>query len=172
MSAEQWYGCKCSGLLTGTQISMHMNAHRGYANIITESAPNDDSGRKPLAAWGNQTSVHSTLDPMLTQLSCIPALNPHLQPLHFVHVVVNHFHTVLLSALKQTHCTNVACDSKWVTVAFYKTYWILTALFGCWMAGVTWNCCHLGTSSVYTINHAPVYNVGFSCNMPPAFFAE
>jgi len=28
---------------------------------------------------------------------------------------------------------------------------VLTALFGCYMAGATWNCCHLGTCSVYTI---------------------
>ena len=28
----------------------------------------------------------------------------------------------------------------------------VTALFGCSMAGATWNCCRLGTSSVYTIH--------------------
>ena len=27
----------------------------------------------------------------------------------------------------------------------------VTVLFGCYVAGATWNCCHLGTSSVYTI---------------------
>ena len=32
----------------------------------------------------------------------------------------------------------------------HRSY-VLTALFGCCMAGATWNCCHLGTSSVYTI---------------------
>ena len=157
MCAKWLHSCKCSGLLTGAQISMHMNAHSSCANIITEFAPNDDSGRKPAAAWGNQMCVHSTLDPMLTQMSCIPALNPHLQPLHFIHVVVDHFHTVLLSALKQTHCTNVACDSKWVTVALYNVFLnnhqsgVLTALFGCYVASAMWNHCHLGAPSVYTI---------------------
>ena len=28
---------------------------------------------------------------------------------------------------------------------------VLVALFGCCMAGATWNCCRLGVSSVYTI---------------------
>ena len=28
---------------------------------------------------------------------------------------------------------------------------VLTTLFGCCMAGATWNCCRLGASSVYTI---------------------
>ena len=27
---------------------------------------------------------------------------------------------------------------------------MVTALFGCYMAGAMWNCCHLSTSSVYT----------------------
>ena len=28
---------------------------------------------------------------------------------------------------------------------------VLTALFGCYMAGATWNCCRLGARSLYTI---------------------
>ena len=49
------------------------------------------------------------------------------------------------------------------------------------MAGATWNCCHLGTSSVYTIQpctislHAKPNTYGvcvFSCNLPPALLAE
>ena len=34
---------------------------------------------------------------------------------------------------------------------------VLTALFGCYVTGATWNCCHLGAGSVYA-NHAPVYS--------------
>ena len=34
---------------------------------------------------------------------------------------------------------------------------VLTVLFGCYMTGTTWNCCHLGAGSVYA-NHAPVYS--------------
>ena len=40
-------------------------------------------------------------------------------------------------------------DSEWVTVAFYSTFlnihWssVFTALFGCYMAGATWNCSRL-----------------------------
>ena len=32
----------------------------------------------------------------------------------------------ILSALKQTHCTFVACDSEWVTAAFYSVFWMST----------------------------------------------
>ena len=37
--------------------------------------------------------------------------------------------------------------------AFIKIQWngVLTALFGCSMAGAMWNCCHLSASSVHTI---------------------
>ena len=40
---------------------------------------------------------------------------------------------------------------------------VLTALFGCHMAGATWNCCRLGASSVYTThdNNATVYSVTY-----------
>ena len=31
----------------------------------------------------------------------------------------DHFYMVLFSALEQTRCTHVSCDSEWVTVAFY-----------------------------------------------------
>ena len=82
----------------------------------------------------------------------------------------------------------VACDSKLVTVAFYSAFlntrWsgVCTALFGCYMAGVTWNCCHLGT---FCVQHTAMHHVTsfhakpyvqsacvFSCNLPSAFLAE
>ena len=58
---------------------------------------------------------------------------------------------------------------------------VLTALFGCCMAGATWNCCHLGERSVYTIQlcisllHSAPHEYSacvFSCNLPPALLAE
>ena len=49
--------------------------------------------------------------------------------------------------------------TEWVTVALHSTGWIPTktvaTLFGCYMAGAMWNCCHLSTSSVYTIQPCP-----------------
>ena len=32
----------------------------------------------------------------------------------------------IFSALEQTHCTFVACDSEWVTAAFYSVFWMST----------------------------------------------
>ena len=60
---------------------------------------------------------------------------------------------------------------------------VLTALFGCCMAGTMWNCCCLSASSVYTIQsftslqrHFIQSHIGrvcvFSCILPPAFLAE
>ena len=49
----------------------------------------------------------------------------------------------LFSALEQTHCALVACDSEWVTVAFHSEFsnihpnGVSTALFGFYMAGAT-----------------------------------
>ena len=48
-------------------------------------------------------------------------------------------------------------ESTSVTVAFYSAFLnihqngVLTTLFGCYMAGATWNCCRLGARSVYTM---------------------
>jgi len=64
---------------------------------------------------------------------------------------------VLFSASKQSHCRSVACHvTQWVTVAihwlFLNIHWpVVTVLFGCYMAGPMWNCCHLSARSVYTI---------------------
>ena len=56
-------------------------------------------------------------------------------------VVPDCFYIVLFSALEQTHCALVACDSYWVTVASYSTFFLIsietvylgTVLFGCYM---------------------------------------
>ena len=61
------------------------------------------------------------------------------------------------SALKQTHCAHVACDSKWATVSIYSCIstihrsGVLIVLICCCMAGAMWHCCCLSTSSMYTI---------------------
>ena len=62
---------------------------------------------------------------------------------------------------------------------------VLAVLFGCYMAGATWNCCRLGARSIYTIHqftvsppsksHACIIKYGvcvFSCNLPSAVWAE
>ena len=53
-----------------------------------------------------------------------------------------------------TRCTcTLIYNFKWVIAALNSMLWIstnvVTALFGCYMAGATWNCCCLGTSSEY-----------------------
>ena len=57
--------------------------------------------------------------------------------------------------LEQTRCSHVSCNSERVTVSFYHMFKkkkinqsdILTALFGCYIAGAMWDC----FCSVYTI---------------------
>ena len=51
----------------------------------------------------------------------------------------DHFCIVLFSALRQTHCAFVTCKSKWVTVAFYGTFWISTkVMYTQYCLVVTW----------------------------------
>ena len=73
---------------------------------------------------------------------------------------------MLFSALEQTHHTCVVCDSEWLTVSFYSMFLlnihrssVLTVLFGCSMAGATWNCCCLGSGSVYAIQPCTVHSL-------------
>ena len=42
-------------------------------------------------------------------------------------VYMVYIYIALFSALEQTHCAFVACDSKWVTVAFDSLFWISSA---------------------------------------------
>ena len=44
--SKQWYGCQCLGFLTCAQMLMHATPHRGYTDVIRESALEVDSGRK------------------------------------------------------------------------------------------------------------------------------
>ena len=70
---------------------------------------------------------------------------PHLEmsPKHFTMT------TIMQSSLR-LHSSHV-----WLSVASHIAFWIftevVTTLFGCYMAGTTWNCCRLGASSVYNI---------------------
>ena len=105
---------------------------------------------------------------------------------------VQHY-ALLLSRL--TAHTYVAWDSGWATILLLCVFLIsmklgsgvliVIALFGCCMAGATWNCCCLGASSVYTIqpytslqyrfiqSHiCRVYICVFNCNLQPALLAE
>ena len=102
--------------------------------------------------------------------------------------IIHCFYIMLFSTLKQTHCALVTCDSEWVTSLFIvhldiHQSGVLAALFGCYMAGATWNCCHLGTHAVYTIQPCislQCYFIKatymgacvFSSNLPPALLAE
>ena len=70
----------------------------------------------------------------------------------------------LFSTSEQTYCAllhETQMSGCSFTQCFkYPTKWymyVLAVLFGCYMAGATWNCCHLGAHSVYS--HAPVYSV-------------
>ena len=67
------------------------------------------------------------------------------------------FNIALFSALEQTHCAHVKCDSEWVTISFYSAYYQYSQK---WCTGsAVWllhgwchvNCCHLSASSVYII---------------------
>ena len=86
-------------------------------------------------------------------------------------------------------CTLVVYDSESVTNFTHHSSNIhrseYTALFGCYMAGATWNCCRLGAYSVYTIQPCTTLQCHFirtrirrmhvclfSCNLPPALWAE
>ena len=61
---------------------------------------------------------------------------------------------VLLSALEPTHCAFVTCNSEWVTNFLFHVLnihqsGVLTVLFGRYMVGDLWNCCHLGMCCVH-----------------------
>ena len=43
------------------------------------------------------------------------------------------------SKTKQTHCTFVACDSEWATVAFHDAFWVaVKVVYSQWCLVVTW----------------------------------
>ena len=55
--SKQRYGCQRLGFVTCAQMLMHATAHGGRTNTVRESALEADSGRKYLAARGNQTRI-------------------------------------------------------------------------------------------------------------------
>ena len=142
----------------------------GLENILTAFQPGNITG------FGSKTK-------RVKQQTTYPLMS-HLLPYQAQPYFAVHFYIALFSALKQTHCAFVACDSKWVTVTFYSTFLsgVPTMLFGFYMAGATWNCCHFSMFCVHHIArhhfmslHAKLHVSGacvFSCNMPPALLAE
>ena len=52
--------------------------------------------------------------------------------------------------LHSSHMQLWMSDCSFAPCSRYPPKWF-AALFGCYMAGITWNCCHLSTTSVYTI---------------------
>ena len=75
------------------------------------------------------------------------------------------FYIVLFSALEQTHCALVACDSEWVSVAFYSAFWIFPkwcAYNTVWLLHI-W--CHCKAAAILAhilctpYNHAQVYSI-------------
>ena len=89
--------------------------------------------------------------------------------------------TALFSASKQLHCTLVVRNPKWVTVPLHGMFWIstevVTVLFSCYMAGATWNCCHLSTIQYTRLlchfiqSHICRVHV-FSCNLLHALLPD
>ena len=60
---------------------------------------------------------------------------------------------IALFSVHLSRLTALACGSTWVTSFSYHVFWISTEVvyLSTGMASATWNCCHLGASSVYTI---------------------
>ena len=60
-----------------------------------------------------------------------------------MYVAADCFYIALFSALEQTHCTLVACDSRWMTVAFYSTFELSTQVvyLQCYLVFHGW--CHV-----------------------------
>ena len=72
-------------------------------------------------------------------------------------------YTALFFTLEQTHCTFVACSSKWVTSFSQHIFSIhcsgvRTKLFGCHVADATWSCYHLGA---FCVHHKPFMSCHF-----------
>ena len=83
--------------------------------------------------------------------------------LKVVAVDVDQFCIALFSAFEQILSALVVCDSKRVTVAFFLLRvlnihgnGVLTALFGCYVAGATSNCCRLGA---FCVHHTTMHHV-------------
>ena len=93
--------------------------------------------------------------------------SPGCHTLHFI-IIIDRFDIALFTAFEQIHCAHVVRDFEWVTASpyppplktlkkNYSTFFninrsdVLTALFDCYMAGATWNCCRVGARSVYVI---------------------
>ena len=104
--------------------------------------------------------------------------------------IVIHSFCSLFSGLEQTHCVHVACDSEWdyillqcIFLISTEVVYLLAALFGCFMAGATWNAAVSGQVLRTPFNH-PQFTVSlhskphrlgvcvFSCYLLSALLAE
>ena len=101
-------------------------------------------------AWLHTESIHNSI----VILGILLSVNSKLELKQ--NLFVDHFYVALFSTLEQTHCVLVACDSKWVTVAFYSAFRIsiqVVYLQHCLV--VTWLVPHetavVSALSVYTI---------------------
>ena len=96
------------------------------------------------------------------------------------------FYITLFSAVEQTHCTSVACDSMWATVAFYEMFWISTKV-ECiqyfWLLHLVPHETAAISAPVYAIqpcamshhfmqSHICRVQVHLAVNLPPALLAE
>ena len=73
--------------------------------------------------------------------------------IYCVWLIDDHLYSAILRSLEQTHCAHLwfyKSDKLFFNGAFF---WISTEVvyLSAGMAGGTWNCSHLGASSVYTI---------------------
>ena len=74
-----------------------------------------------------------------------------------------HFYAALFSALKQSHCDFVACDSKWVTSVF----WISTDVVYLSAFGLVHGWCHVKLLPFWHVQCTP-YNHVYFCILPYA----
>ena len=93
-------------------------------------------------------------------------LSPFSTHTHFIVIMIIHsFYIVLFAALEQTHCAQGhVILNEWLypfTARIINIYGsgVLTALFGCCIAGATWNAAVSAQVLCTPFNHAPGYSV-------------
>ena len=109
-----------------------------------ESLPHPSSLSPLLLFWDKHWLLLFFLSPRLTQW-----------------LMITYWYSAILRSLEQTHCARLVFLHEWQ--AFYSAFFVVVFCFvfnihrsgllthGAGMAGATWNCSHLGASSVYTI---------------------
>ena len=107
--------------------------------------------------------------------------------INFIIIIINSFYIALFSALEQTHCAHVACDSEGYLLQ--RVFLISTEVAGVLVSSALWllhgwwhvKCCRIGESSVYTIQPCTSLQCHLSkphrcvfscCHLPPALLVE